>query len=599
MRSIMRSRSWLAILTVMICTVVLSVNGLWIGENGDGWKDTIRSDAKGYYSYLTSTFLRNDLGHEPPAYEYVQHTPNGTLNKYFCGTAIAMAPWFAVGHGLALLDATAPRDGYSAYEMKAISFGGWVYYLLGLLALRAVFLRLGVRDGVIAWLILGLGSATPLLQYVAIQPGWSHVYSFCAISVFLLLVHKLASGDALRLALPAAALFGLIILIRPVNGLVLLAVPIVAGSNTVMLIARLVQRWYILLLSVLIVLLIVGLQSALWHAQTARWFEWGYRNEGFYWDRPMVYEVLIGIRRGLFVWSPFLLLAAGSAFLLWRTDRIRSGFTVLYWIVNTYVISCWWIWYYGSGFASRVYIDHYPVLLIPAAWLLQRAAPRWWTAARVFIVACIGLFLFQYWQYRNDIIHHEHMDAAKYAYTFLKTDDAYRFSLGGRSEEAPYHPNGLELVLTESTDLERPTRYWTGGHLERMDHAFSKDSVCVFDVHRDYGTSFTAPAGIIPPGREVYLKVGFMRYEVLAGEASKALCVTRVSHADGTQGFYNSFRMEPMTGLTDSTWKAIDLRIPVPEMQEGDALHFYLWNQNGEGRFQIDDLMMRVYAVRP
>ena len=52
MRSIMRSRSWLAILTVMTCTVVLSVNGLWIGENGDGWKDTIRSDAKGYYLSL-------------------------------------------------------------------------------------------------------------------------------------------------------------------------------------------------------------------------------------------------------------------------------------------------------------------------------------------------------------------------------------------------------------------------------------------------------------------------------------------------------------------------------------------------------------------
>ena len=105
----------------------------------------------------------------------------------------------------------------------------------------------------------------------------------------------------------------------------------------------------------------------------------------------------------------------------------------------------------------------------------------------------------------------------------------------------------MELVLTECTDLERPARYWTGGHLERMDHAFSRDRVCVFDVHRDYGTSFTAPAGTIPPGREVYLKVGFMRYEVLAGEASKALCVTSVSHADGSQGYYNSVSYTHLT----------------------------------------------------
>ena len=567
----------------MICTVVLSVNGLWIGEGDGAWKNTIRSDAKGYYSYLTAVFLRNDLGHEPFAYEYVHHTPNGTLNKYFCGTAVAMAPWFAVGHGLALLDDDAPRDGYSAYEMKAISIGGWVYYLLGLIALRTLFLRMGIRDGIVALLILGLGFATPLLQYVAIQPGWSHVYSFCAISTFLLLVHKLANGETLRWAVPAAALFGLIALIRPVNGLVLLAIPIVAGSNTVMLIARLLQRWYVLLLAVLVMSLIVALQPVLWHAQTGRWFEWGYRHEGFYWNRPMVYEVLIGIRRGLFVWSPFLLIAAASAFLLWRSDRVRSGFTLLYWIANTYVISCWWIWYYGSGFASRVYIDHYPVLFVAAALVLQRAAPRWWMAARVFIVACIGLFLFQYWQYRNDIIHHEHMDAAKYAYTFLKTDDAYRNSLGGRFEEAPYHPNGMDMVLTESTDLERPMRYWAGGHVEWSEFAFSKDNVCVFDKDQEYGTSFTAPAGSIPPGRDVFLQVGLMRYETVAGAASNVLCVTSISHADGSQGFYNTFRMEPTTGLTDSTWKAIDLRIPVPELQEGDVLHFYIWNKNGKG----------------
>ena len=130
--------STLAIAVVLAVTAVLSVQWLWKGTDGQGWKEIIRSDAKGYYGYLPATFLRHDLGHEPYVHEFIFETPDGTLNKYFCGASVMMLPWWAGGHALAVLDDAAPKDGYSPYEYKAISVGVWVYLLLGLLLLRGM-----------------------------------------------------------------------------------------------------------------------------------------------------------------------------------------------------------------------------------------------------------------------------------------------------------------------------------------------------------------------------------------------------------------------------------------------------------------------------
>jgi len=86
----------------MLVVVAVTVHGWRPAADGTGgWTELIRSDAMGYYGHLTALFIRHDLGHEPFAPEYVQYTPTGTLNKYFCGTAVMMAPWFAGGPGLA------------------------------------------------------------------------------------------------------------------------------------------------------------------------------------------------------------------------------------------------------------------------------------------------------------------------------------------------------------------------------------------------------------------------------------------------------------------------------------------------------------------
>lgn len=583
-------------LVVVMATAAISVLGLWLGEDGKGWQSIIRSDAKGYYGYLLSIFLRDDFGHEEFVWEYVNRTPDGTLNKYFCGTSVMMAPWFALGH-FAFADPSRPRDGFTIYELTAISMGAWFYLLVGMLALRALFLGLAVRDGVVTWTLLGLGLGTTLLQYAALQPGWSHVNSFCAVSLFLLLVHRLARGASPWWTVAAAALFGLIVLIRPVNALVLLAVPVVTGADTLSLLRRCFQKPLILAAAIIAGGLVIAIQPLLWHLQTGHWFEWGYKGEGFHWDRPEMFKVLFGFRRGLFLWTPFWLLAALCVFLLWKRDRVRSIAALVYWGVNTWLISSWWIWYYGSGFGSRVFIDHYPVLLVPMVLVLNHWTRGWWTSARVFIVACVVLHLAQMWQYDQHILHHESMDREKYFHSFLKFGNEHRHELGGNYQTAPYSPNGMEVIIEESCDLDNPCTHWSGGWTEHPG-AFTGNHVCVFDPSIEFAITFKAGTDVLPTGRALFLEVGLQRYEENSGDSRSLLGVTEVKHRDGTSGYYEPFRMNPLPSKA-RTWEQLEYRIPTPPLEEGDELRFYFWNKERDARALIDDVFMRVSAVNP
>lgn len=322
--------SALVITLVMAVNAFIALQGLWPGPKGGLASTVVRSDVKGYYGYLQALFIRHDLGREPDVWEYVRHTPTGTLNKYYCGTAIMMAPWFLIGHDIALGDPKAPRDGLSVHEMRAISIGAWCYLLLGLLALRGVLRGMGFSEQVAAWALLAIGMGTQLLQYSALQPGWSHVYSFCAIAAFLYAVQRFAQGGSAAWLLAVSATLALIVLIRPVNGLVVLAVPVLLGRGLPAAVKRIARHPWALAGALLLGAGLLSIQPLLWHAQIGKWYAYGYEGEGFHWDRPELFKVLFGFRRGLFLWAPVLLLALLGTLRWLRSDRPRGAWMLLY-----------------------------------------------------------------------------------------------------------------------------------------------------------------------------------------------------------------------------------------------------------------------------
>lgn len=586
----MRPSSWAIIVVMVFLTVIAARSN---GTKGD----IIRSDVRGYYGYLHALFITHDLGHEAMQVEYVNETPSGTLNKYFAGEAVLLLPFFLTAH--AYVQASGgTADGFSPPYEHAIAIAALVYAVLGLLALRAIFRGLALKEGTIAILLLMLGFGTQLAQYTAIQPGWSHVYSFCAFAVFLLITQRIAHGGPDRLIIAWGAIFGLILLIRPVNGLVLLAVPVLLGKETLPFLRHFGAHRAITLLGLLACILVVGIQSLLWHAQVGKFVAYGYKGEGFQWDRPEVFQVLIGIRRGLFIWTPVLIAAAASMVLLWKEERIRSLSAAVYWVVITYVVSSWWIWYYGSGFGSRVYVEHYVVLIIPLAFILDNLKGWGKRAIIIFLIAASALQLAQFYQYNHGLLDYTCMDKKKYAYSFLHFDEAHRHRFGGMYECAPFNPNGMDTLLHERWTGEQDPVHWHGQKVvSETSPSLHQAITCGPDD--EFGASFSMNSSALPIGRALYLAVGFERHVDRPDATRGVKGVLSVEGQNGKMVYYKTFPMEPLPPDPRKDWEHIEYRIPVPPIAEGDTVKFYFWNKAHEGPFLLDDLDITVMAARP
>ncbi len=584
--------SLLAVLAVMLFFGVLSLR-----SNRDNPGGIITSDVRGYHGYLHAIFISHDLGNEQFRAEYVNRTPRGTLNKYFAGEAVMLTPFFLGAHAYVKATDGVP-DGFSPPYEHSIAIAALVYALLGLLALRAVLLGMGVPGRITAIVLLVLGFGTQLAQYTAIQPGWSHVYSFALFAAFLLLTQRIAQKHGNARMAAWGAVLGLIVLVRPVNGLVLLAVPVLLGRETPGFLRSFIQRPAALALAVLAGLCVVAIQSALWYAQVGSALAYGYKGEGFHWGRPAVFQVLFSVRRGLFLWTPVLIPAALSVVALWRLDRYRACAAAVYWAVVTYVVASWWIWYYGSGFGARVYVEHYAVLILPLALLLTRW--KGWRQGTVltFLACASALQLAQFYQYNHGLLDPECMDRAKYAYSFLRFDEAHRDRMGGRYRIAPYNPNGMDTVVHVRWDAERNAEFWHGRTVP-FDGAPSPRHVAACDTADAYGPTFEMPPGAFPVGRALYLALGFERYVFRAGDTRGVIVVASAEDAAGALHQYDSFRMEPLPPAGDSLWGHLEYRVRLDPLNPGEKLKFYFWNEDGKSRFMLDDLDMTVMAVRP
>lgn len=97
------------------------------------------------------------------------------------GSAILWAPFYAVGHVVALATG-APADGYSQPYISAVAYGSAVYGTLAVMLSAAIARRL-VGRGIAASLVVCFG--TPLVFYIYIAPPMSHANSAFAVALFL------------------------------------------------------------------------------------------------------------------------------------------------------------------------------------------------------------------------------------------------------------------------------------------------------------------------------------------------------------------------------------------------------------------------------
>lgn len=402
---------------------------------------TINADAVGYYDYLPSIFIHHDLVRyktnqqlSPEKFERINSLDvyldykDSKINRYLCGTAILESPFFFFTY-FTQEKSQDINDGYQTPYHHAIFYAAVFYLLLTIFFFKKLLQLYKCSRGtiILAQLMLVLG--TSVTNYVNFDAGFSHIYSLFAITTFIYLVKKYFENRKFAYYLLACAFLGLIILIRPVNGIIIFFIPFLAGSF-----GKLKEEFVFLFKNItktvsgiVLVLAIMAIQSLLWYLQTGNILLNTYQDIGFNFLKPEWVNVLVSYRKGLFVYTPILLFAFPALIWLAVKGRYYEIFTWLaLFAIATYVISSWNCWYYGASFGLRAYIDFYSIFFILFALMYDRIS-RWFKIA--FIIPAtflIYLNIVQTYQYKEYILGWGQMDKQKFWTIFLKTDDAYK-----------------------------------------------------------------------------------------------------------------------------------------------------------------------------
>lgn len=566
-----KDRLSLGVVMLIIAACLLMVLQWRIhGESGKAWERTIRGDAIGYYSYLPALFIHGDLQNDAGAAAYINDTPQGRVRKYPVGVAVMELPFFLCTDVVVRAQG-GPRTGYEKPYHLAIALSGVLSLLIGLLVLRRMLLAWGASGSTIAWVLVILAGGTSMTYGAAMSSAYSHHWSFMAIALFLRAVQRAFAEGRARFLLAAACWLGLVALLRPVNVIVVLAAPLVMASGDPLPDHLRTFRLRTWLMACGVGALVVGLQPLVWWLQCGHWFAWSYGDEGFHWSRPEVWNVLFSPMRGFFFWWPVMLALIPGVVILYRRSRREGLLFTGYFVLLIYITSAWWSWYYGDGFGMRPLIDHFPVLAIPLAALLEAVRGR---VRRIIVVCCavlIALHTVQTWQYEKRIIHPHSMTLRKYGAVFLRTGAQWRGALGGNFEMAQYAPFGYDTVF--SGDL----------------------GASLLNEAQPFGNGLRIDSAQLPE-RRLFVEAWITRTEPSPGSSRDAMVVCEIAN-DSTQRFYYSFRLNDLPSPPAATTETWHCAFPMGAPGPRDFLKLYVWLP-GEGAVRLDRFKAMVRAVR-
>lgn len=442
-----RSKSvfWFIALIALVFTIWQKP---WTERRGYVRNQVISYDVAGYYAYLPMVFIEGDVRLEKPwKYDMIQlvgvqeHPESGGRHlKFTMGMAVLYAPFFAASHAYTLAVNPSEAHGFSMPYRVGIALAGLFYPLLGLSLLRRV-LRHYVPDAAIAWTLVALFLGTNLFYYGTYRGAMSHGATFMLTAAMLFHADLWRRREQAWRLLVLGALAGLIVLIRPVNILIPLAVAAMFTLDGRLPTGLLTEKR---LARAVAVAVAVGIpQLIYWKLSTGHWILWSYGAEGFFWSEPAWIQGLFSWRKGWMLYTP---MAAFMIFGFWGLARKKPtwGLVVgLYLIVHTYVTFCWWAWWYGGSFGSRPMIDAYALLSIPLAVYVQRIqeeSTNWLRRISLAsLVAVVVLNLYQTVAYSFSFIHYDSMSREAY-FEVLQTFDYPR----KESLDAPDYEAALE-----------------------------------------------------------------------------------------------------------------------------------------------------------
>lgn len=299
--------------------------------------------------------------------------------------------------------------------------------ILALLLLK-YFLKKYFTDVVVALTLLLLAFGTNVLYYTLYEGCMVHVTDLFLFLLFIYATEKWYLKNSVKNSILLGLLSGLMVLIRPTNmliGIFFLLYDVVSLEEFFLRLKHLAGKWHLILLMGIFASSVWIPQIIYWHSLTGQYFFYSYVGERFFFNHPMIYQGMLGGRKGWLLYTPLgWLMLIGFFFMYKRAKNLFFPMLVFY-PLFVYVIFCWWCWWYGGGFSCRAMVDSYGLLAFPLASLLSFVFTESKRGTRIvfsiLLLLLVALNLFQTWQYKKGIIHYDSMNYKAYKQVFLKT----------------------------------------------------------------------------------------------------------------------------------------------------------------------------------
>ena len=397
-------------------------------------------DVLGYYLYLPATFVKGDYMMNDRSwveemnkdgrlsgtiYQVTVNDDGEPMYFFLMGMAFFYLPFFLIGHGIAWMTG-APMDGLSEPYQYSLVAGGVVYTILGLWLFRKILRR-----------FFSEGLSTALILIVVFATNYSHHMTYKNLEtvnmLFLLMCWLIWSTlrwheeYKFKQLAQIGISITLMALVKPSEVLAVM-IPLlwhVYSRETFRQKMRLLWSYRKqLLMAFGICLLIASPQMLYWLAKTGRIFYDSYKNPGIGLDifHPHTIDVLFSFKKGWLIYTPVMILALIGLYYFIKRNRPVATALTIYFCITFFIISCWTEWWYGASFSCRPVITSYPILALGMGsfFLHLKSRLAQWSVA-VFVLLCLALNQFQWWQMREGIWDADRTTAAYYKAIFLKT----------------------------------------------------------------------------------------------------------------------------------------------------------------------------------
>ncbi|CAN5361326.1 hypothetical protein BH10BAC1_BH10BAC1_00080 [soil metagenome] len=398
-------------------------------------------DVFGYYLYLPAKFIYNDIQLEKKEvwldpliskykttegfYQAYKGPQDKYVMKYTMGLSYVYAPFFFIAN-IAAPMLGYEKDGFSPPYQWMLLIGSLLFSIIGIYFLFKILTRYfsdTIVLATIALLVFG-SNYFVMTAYDGLMP---HNFVFTFYAILLHYTTKWYKNQKIKYAVVVGLCIGISVLIRPTS-VVVAVIPALWGvGNWTELKARIVllfKNYFHLFVLGAATLLVLLPQFMYWKSVTGEWLYYSYPDEKINFFTPHL-SAIFSYKKGWLLYTPLMIFAIIGFINLFKKNRALFFSIFLFFIFNTYLISCWDCWWYGGSFAQRPFVESYVFMAFPLAYFIQSVLTKKWLVllpTSFALLFCLYLNLFQTKQALSGVIHTSLTTKEYYWKVFLKNE---------------------------------------------------------------------------------------------------------------------------------------------------------------------------------